>query len=291
MIGTIKEKKIRKIGINFRYIYSQLNKTINKPYYTAFIITSTFYNNPIITIGFNRNILSSSINNDIKLNKFDIITNVFQSASNNNKNYDIIAYYFMIDFPNSSLKIFFELGYTDKWKNLNDFLIYPDNNIGSLFGIRQYEAFNNEHLIVGFEYARLLESSFWKNRPTLNWYDNPLFDYSSYDGRRWAAHSGSDSDDLYIYFGYINDTFSFIPSLNYERHGITYARPPEVKMEMRIDIRYIWKDYKLNIYFEREWMEHAGFVPNKWRNSTVIWFGIERDLTSLLSNKLGFINN
>jgi hypothetical protein len=62
-------------------------------------------------------------------------------------------------------------------------------------------------------------------------------------------------------------------------------------MEMRLDIRYIWKDYKLNIYFEREWMEHAGFVPNKWRNGTVIWFGIERDLTSLLSNKLGYINN
>ena len=62
-------------------------------------------------------------------------------------------------------------------------------------------------------------------------------------------------------------------------------------MELRFDLRYKFNNYQFNVYFEKEWLEHAGFVPNKWRNGTVIWFGIERDLTSLLSNKLGFINN
>ena len=33
-------------------------------------------------------------------------------------------------------------------------------------------------------------------------YNRDFYDYSSYDNRRWAAHSGSDSDDLYIFFGY-----------------------------------------------------------------------------------------
>ena len=59
-------------------------------------------------------------------------------------------------------------------------------------------------------------------------------------------------DDLFIYFGFRNDKWSFIPSLNYERHGVIYNRPPEVKMEIRFDFRYNWKDYRLNIFYERE---------------------------------------
>ena len=57
-------------------------------------------------------------------------------------------------------------------------------------------------------------------------------------------------------------------------------------MEIRLDIRYKWNDYKFNIYLEREWLEHAGFVLNKWRKGNVIWFGIERDITNMLSNKI-----
>ena len=139
---------------------------------------------------------------------------------------------------------------------------------------------------MGFEYERLLLGSFfWEGIPTPNWYGNSLFDYSSYDGRRWAAHSGSDSDDLYIYFGYQSDKWSFIPALNYERHGVLYTRPAEVKMEVRLDFRYIWNDYRFNVFFEREWLEHAGFVPNKWRIGNVIWFGVERDLNALFAKK------
>ena len=79
--------------------------------------------------------------------------------------------------------------------------------------------------------------------------------------------------------------------MNYERHGVLFNRPPEVKMEIRLDIRYKWDDYKFNIYFEREWLEHAGFVSNEWRNGNVIWFGIERDITNAFSNKIGLFNN
>ena len=57
-------------------------------------------------------------------------------------------------------------------------------------------------------------------------------------------------------------------------------------MEIRLDLRYKLDEYSFNIVFEREWLEHAGFVPNKWRNGFVIWFGIERDITNMLSNKI-----
>ena len=286
MIGTIREKRYRNIGFNFRYVFSQLNKTENNPYYTALLGTATFYTEPIITIGFNRNILSPKRWDGEKISKFNAATLLFRPSINIEDIYQTLAAYFILDFPESGLKVFFELGTTDRWQDFTDFLNYPDHGIGSLFGFRQYGPFNKQNLVMGFEYARLLQSSFWERRPTPNWYGNPLFDYSSYDGRRWAAHSGSDSDDLYIYFGYQSDKWTFIPALNYERHGVLYTRPAEVKMEVRLDFRYRWKDYRFNVFFEREWLEHAGFVPNKWRIGNVIWFGVERDLTSLFVKKV-----
>ena len=57
-------------------------------------------------------------------------------------------------------------------------------------------------------------------------------------------------------------------------------------MEIRFDFRYSWGEYRINMFFEREWIEHAGFIPNKWRIGNVVWFGIERDITKMLSNKI-----
>ena len=81
----------------------------------------------------------------------------------------------------------------------------------------------------------------------------------------------------------ISNEILIVPSLNYERHGVLYKRPAEVKMEIRFDFRYEWNDYQFNIYFEREWLEHAGFIANKWRIGNVIWFGVEREITSLFA--------
>ena len=286
MMGTIGEKRYRNVGFNIRYVFSQLDKTENNPNYTALVGTVTFYTEPIITIGLNRNMLSSDRSNGKEVSKFDAATILFRQSINIKDTYQTLAAYFTLDFPKSGLKVFFELGTTDRWQDWTDFLNYPDHGIGSIFGFRQYGPFNNQKLVMGFEYARLVQSSFWEKRPTPNWYGNPLFDYSTYDGRRWAAHSGSDSDDFFIYFGYQSDQWSFIPVLNYERHGVLYTRPAEVKMEVRLDFRYTYKEYHFNIFFEREWLEHAGFVPNKWRIGNVIWFGVERDLTALFAKKV-----
>ena len=279
IFGTMGEKIYRDVGYNFKYILSQLDKTINKPYFSAFVFRMTFYSDPIITVGFNRNILLK--NSDGKNRFFDLATIIFSNTSNIDHTYQIVSTYLIFDFPAHGLKVFFEIGTTDKWENFNDFLNYPDHGIASIFGFRNYGTFNNKNLVMGFEYARLAQSSFWEKRSTPNWYGNPIFGYSTYDGRRWAAHSGSDSDDLYIYFGYQSDKYSFIPSLNYERHGILFNRPPEVKMEIRLSFHYKWNDYLLKIHFEKEWLEHAGFETNIWRFGNVIWFGIQRDLTPI----------
>ena len=290
IIGTLSEKRHNNIGYNMRYIFTQIDQTKNSSYYTAFVARASIYKNPIITIGLNRNILSPFELHGVKISKLDA-ANIFSVESEILENsYQTLIGYFILDFPTSRLKVFIELGTTDKWNNINDFINYPDHGIGSIIGIRQYGPFSNSNLVIGLEYARLVQSSLWDKRPSPNWYGNSIFDYSSYDNRRWAAHSGSDSDDLYIYFGYQNNKFYFMPALNFERHGVLYSRPAEVKMEIRLDFRYKWKDYWFNIYFEREWLEHAGFIVNKWRIGNVLWFGIERDLSNMLSDKIRLIN-
>ena len=285
LLGTLEEKRYKNIGYNFKYIFSHLNKTNNNLYYTSFVSTITFYTSPIITIGLNRNILIPTFFENNNISKFNAATILFRTSNLLNNSYQTLSAFIVFDFPSSRSKIFFELGSTDKWKNYTDFINYPDHGIGSIFGFRQYGPFKNKNFVMGFEYARLVQSSYWSKRPTIDWYSISSFNFSSYDDRRWAAHSGSDSDDLYIYFGFQSDEWSFIPSLNYERHGVLYTRPPEVKMEIRFDLRYNWKEYHFNIFYEHELLEHAGFVLNKWRNGNVVWFGIERDISNVLSKK------
>ena len=74
MMGTLREKRYRNVGFNIRYVFSQLDKTKNNPYYTALVGTATFYTEPIITIGFNRNMLSSSQSIDQEFTRFEAAT-------------------------------------------------------------------------------------------------------------------------------------------------------------------------------------------------------------------------
>ena len=304
MIGTLNEKKFKNIGYNIRYIFSKLDKTIGDPYFTALIWDLTFYTKPIITFGLIRSYLSGGLPTDRPFTQMDAALIVFEQllVDSKIKEYpddwpehdpwdQVMSGFISVYFPDSKLKIYSELGTNDHRQNLSDLRTYPDHAAASIFGLRKYGLFNNESFLFGLEYTNLILAKTWKFRPTPNWYNRDFYDYSSYDNRRWAAHSGSDSDDLYIYFGYQNDKLTILPAFNYERHGVLFSRYPEVKMEIRLDIRYKWNNYKLNIYFEREWIEHAGFVSNEWRNGNVIWFGVERDITNMLSNKIGFIKN
>jgi len=303
MIGTLNEKKIHNFGYNIRYIFSKLDKTIGDPYFTALVWNLTFYSEPIITFGLSRSYISGGLPTDRPYTQLDAALIVFENLLIDTKireypidwpEHDpwdqVMSGFLSVYFPKSYLKIYLELGTNDHRQNLSDLRSHPDHAAASIFGLRKYGLFNNRSFVFGLEYTNLILAKTWKFRPTPNWYNKPEYDYSSYDGRRWAAHSGSDSDDLFIYFGYQTDELIFIPALNFERHGVLFDRPPEVKMEIRVDFRYKWNSYWFNIFYEREWLEHVGFLPNKWRLGNVLWFGIERDLTKIFSDKIGLTN-
>ena len=167
-------------------------------------------------------------------------------------------------FPRNKFKIYLELGFNDNRFNLWDFIVHPDHAMGSIIGFRKYGLFNNKNLLFGFEYANLIKGRHHIFRVTPNWYERNHYDDFSYEGRRWGAHSGSDSDDLLIFFGIINNKWSFIPSLNFERHGVSTYRPPEIKSEFRLDVRYNIKKFEIGLVYENQFEAHLGFPPDQY---------------------------
>ena len=151
--------------------------------------------------------------------------------------------------------------------------------------------FNNPDVFFGVEYAKLLSGRYLNRLFVGPWYNRAIYDYSKYDGRHWGAHSGPDSDDFTIYFGWTGKNLSIIPTFNYERHGLQEPQIqtetdeielpinayPEVKIEFRLDLRYKYKDYLINVYLEQEKVNNLEFQEKK-RTGTVIWIGIEKEL-------------
>ena len=141
-----------------------------------------------------------------------------------------------------------------------DFLSQPDHSMATIFGVRDYVP--NSNLVWGFEWTNLMISYSSRHRTSSGagpWYDKKLYNYSTYGGRRWGAHSGSDSDDWFLYAGYLSDNLFIVPALNYERHGIVSQRPAEVKMEFRLDARYKYGDIWLGFYYEKQLEAFLGF--------------------------------
>ena len=144
-------------------------------------------------------------------------------------------------------------------KNPEEYLFHA---MASNLGMRKKGVFGLDYLISGFEYTRLVQGIYYNIIPTPNWYDNPRYDYSSYNNMRWGAHSGSDSDDLLIFSGYSNNSMTFSFGLNYERHGVTYNFPPEVKIELKSSISYRINNIYVSINYENELFRHYGFVDS-----------------------------
>ena len=78
----------------------------------------------------------------------------------------------------------------------------------------------------------------------------------------------------------MNEKWAFIPSFNFERHGVVTYRPPEIKAEFRIDTRYSINNYELGLFYETQFEAHIGFPPdqyfideisNKRRTNTIIF--------------------
>lgn len=295
VIGTINDKKINNIGYGLRYFFSKLNKVNGKPYYTALVGSMTFYNEPTISIGFSRNYLSGGFTpGERTITTRDAALLPFESLFVDTKKVDddiygghdywdqTISGFVVFDFIKSRAKFFIELGTDDHRQNFSDLRSQPEHNSAIIVGLRKYGLFNNDYLLSGFEYANIKKSYTNKFRTGGHWWWKDWYSYSTYEGRRWAAHSGSDSDDLLLFIGIDKDEFSFIPSFNYERHGIVTALNPEVKLEIRLNIILKFKSYNVKIYLENEYIYNSDFIIDKKRNSNFILFGINKDIRNIL---------
>ena len=62
--------------------------------------------------------------------------------------------------------------------------------MASIIGVRDYGLGNN--FIWGFEWTNLMITYSSRHRVggAGTWYSKSYYDYSSYNGRRWGAHSG-----------------------------------------------------------------------------------------------------
>jgi hypothetical protein len=331
MLGTINEKRIKNWGFNGRYILSQFGKkSDSKPYYSGFIINATFYSIPTITVGFARAFLSggNNTNTDISLLEAALLPFEIVKIEKPNNKEDILnpvdqtyTGYVNLRFPKSGTVLFLEWGRNEGYKSFEDFMLTPDHSDAFTIGVRKYGLFNNINLFAAVEYTNIAHSSFWLMKDTNDWYSNYQLDYYTYDGRLWAAHSGSDSDDFTILFGYSNKGFSIMPSFNYERHSLTHtyvliseeaktivydkifgnyylteerqiyrgvSNLAETKFEFRCDIRYRFKGFRFSLFYEYEYVLnyeflHHGDIESR-RSGNVLWIGIEKNITDFLSN-------
>ena len=295
LIGTLNEKRYKNIGLDIRYIFAKLDKIASDPYYTSVVFAAKLYNDPIITIGFSRNFISGGNTPDNStISKWNaallpfqgiFIDNIIDDTNKDSGGHDFwdqtLAGYIILDFKKSNLRLFLELGTDDHRQNLIDLRSQPDHNSASIIGLRKYNLFNNPSLIFGFEYANIKQSYTNKFRGGGHWWWKDFYNYSSYNGRRWAAHSGSDSDDFYIFLSLQNNNFTFIPAFNYERHGVVVGDVPELKIEYKFDIRYTINNYRLNILYEREYFNNIMFNKNNQQKSNIIWLGFEVDLETI----------
>lgn len=289
-------------SLGFKHIYISYNKELkffkNSILKYKYLISENFKN----YYGNDFSLVFSMLN--VKINKIEIGANLnyliggYEGYSNDNwflfpsnLNNKLLpsgrlSHYF-ISYYNSltGLRLFYEFGFPNRF-NFNSSQKYRnENSLGTNIGIRKKELFNNPNIVFGLEYTRLVQGIYYNLEPTPNWYQNVKYNYYSYKGRRWGAHSGTDSDDFYAYSGIVKENFSFLFIFNYERHGVNYSFPPEVKFESGISTTVKLKDLFLHIKYENEYYEHYNFVDNNnsiWTN-TFNLESIQRTYSLLLS--------
>ena len=313
VLGTLEEKRINNWGFIGRYIFSKFDdRNIYEPYYTSVILGVTYYSNPIVSIGFTRSAMTGGTHERADEISWGQAALAFLKGVTFGGDYDAYVENWSYDdhtasgyvstfFPNSKLTLFIDVGRNDIAWDIYNMILAPDHSIATIFGMRKYDLFENENLFFGMEYAKLFSGRYIHRIYVGPFYNRDGYEFSSYNGRHFGAHSGPDSDDFIIYFGWQQEKYTIIPSFNYERHGLqepiivlstdqiqdSLLNPwPEVKFEFRIDFRYRYKEYDLNLYFEQELVKNLEF-KNKDRTGTVIWVGIERLIdTDELGNKL-----
>ncbi len=306
LLGTLEEKRFRDWGFIGRYVFSKFdNRNKYEPYLTSVIFGLTYYSDPIVSLGITKSVLnggSHPLADAIEWSEAaldflgGVLVNEKWKVFQQNWSYDDITMsgYISTYFPKSKLTLFLELGRNDIAWDINNIILVPDHSLATNFGIRKYHLFNHKNLFFGLEYTKLFAGRYLYTGQVGPWYNREGYEYSSFNGRHFAAHSGPDSDDFLIFLGWQSKNYTLIPSFNYERHGLqapaiqletggiqnSLINPwPETKFELRIDFRYKYKGYNLNLYLEEEVVKNLEF-RDKNRTGTVLWIGIERTINT-----------
>ena len=276
IIGTLKEIKIGNLGLYGIYSFSKMNNKegYRAKYFTSFIGQVSWYGPVNITLGVSRNFLSGGIlSNGYKWTKSDAQKIIFEKifiSNLVNSEYTVgghdswdqtLSGYLVLTMPNRGMKLYAELGFNDNRMYFADFLSQPDHSLATVFGVRDYGVGNNNNWLWGFEWTNLMITYTSRHRVTGpgTWFLSEIYNHSTYNGRRWGPHSGTDSDDWYLYIGYLSEKLMIIPGLNYERHGVVTYRPAEVKLEYRLDIRYKYLEAWFGLYYEKQFEAFLGF--------------------------------
>ena len=292
-LGTNSTKRVKDFGYNYKYVFSKLDKNIYEPYYTGLAGDITYFSNIITTVGFFRSFLSGGLSSSDNISILDAMLLPFEKIfkkdlyeDNNfedpsNQTDQTLSIFTSVIFPEYKTKIFCEFGWNDHRWDLYDFFQHPDHSSAKMLGFRKYGLFNNDKIIFGLEYTDLITGRY-ENRGygSPDWYIRNIFDYYKYNGRRFTAHSGSDSDDFLIYFGYLSKNNELIFSINHERHGVTksvelsnvedengttYFHVPEYKIEFKLDYRTTFKEYDIFFIYEFEYLDNLG-IPHQGIN-------------------------
>jgi hypothetical protein len=302
-IGTLKQQRIAQFGFNFRYFVSERNNDQSSFYHTSLASTITYYNNPTITVGFNRTYLSGGVDKII-WSMEDAAKLVFEplfGESKKNLKYvgqyegepdywdpwdQLLVGFVNIYFPQPKAHFYFELGTDDSRANLSDLKAHWDHAIGYIIGLNKFGILGNSSVFFSLEFmsnkntSNTLNPLFYRGDwDTPNFYNRRLYLHSSNEGRRWGAHSGSDSDDKIIMLGYIKDDFSIISSYNIERHGVVSQNYPEKKHEVILRFSKQKNHIVYTLYLENEKIYNYNFELNSNPEvSNVIGLGIQYNL-------------
>jgi len=279
-----------KIKFNFNYMVGEVG-SFERPYYFTGVIGTLTHISPEndITLGVTRTYVSGGIKLDGK-RQWELKDAAFLPAEGllltskkdlwytEGKGTDrwdqVMTFIVQGNFRPSNLQIFFEIGFNDHLHNLYELRSHWDVSAAYLYGVRKKGLFGVKNIVFGVEYLDLIQRTFSDHRgTTASWFDEDLYKNNTYLGRRWSAHSGSDSDDFYLFLGYEGRNWTILPAFNYERHGVVYHFPPEVKLELRLSLIYRYNNWVFDLYYENEYFENIGFVnsnDNVWLNNPIL---------------------
>lgn len=300
IFGTFRDIQYKNIGFGFRMMVAEIGERDKMPFYLSGLVGwLNFHTEPHITLGLSRQYLSGGINNlsqETSLNRGwtikDAANLIFEPLFSQDKNNDYIIAntpgfdywdqtltgFIELTFKSPLLKLYFEISSDDNRGNFTDLKAHWDHSLGYLLGFRKYYKINNNKFVIGSEYLSTKNSNSFKFRRVsiaqLNYYSKDIYNFSTYEGRRLGAHSGSDSDDFIIFAGIKFPKQSITLFFNIERHGIKSQIVPEFKKEIMFVFSYDLNNYhSIFINFEYETIDNYNFSTNYFSTSKLFWLG------------------